>query len=196
MPFRQQYLADIGLPNNPYPANAAQRVRQIYGTARRGQISTSEAQHLWSKHLQKAFAAPNTIPKMQPGYDAFVVNLALAIETDLVAAGRGGFGVAQKVVNLFMKDLWAFGVLPPKVAPLLHAPLDRRILSKLKHVPSTWNPWTKAKTISAKSTTAADYLTIQATLRSYLLNPTRPAPHPPLFGSVIDMEQFLWHSIG
>lgn len=193
MPFRAQYLADIGLAVNPYPAGAALRVQSIYQTARKGRIAGSFAAALWVTHLQPVFVGVGAIPVAQPGFDNLIVTTALAIEATLAAAGRGGFGIAQKIVNLFMKDLWAFRLLPPAVEPLLHVPIDRGMLGKLRVIPATWNPWTSAVAGGPMAATVADYLGIQQAYRGHLAAPATPAASPPVFASVIEMEQFLWH---
>jgi hypothetical protein len=195
MPFRAQYLADVGLTANPYPLAPADRIREVYRTTRRGNISHALAIHLWNAHLQPIYAALARVPAMQAGYDNWFVQTALAIETTLAAEARDGFGAAQKILNLFMKDMWAFRLTPPAVEPLLHAPIDRGILSKLRQIPATWNPWTEAVAGAAATATVTDYLGIQQAYRAFLAAPAGPGVHLPVFGTVIDMEQFIWHRI-
>lgn len=171
------------------------RVRQIYGTARRGAIDIALAGQLWVSKLQPVYGALAGLPVVQHAYDDYVVEMSLQIEADLTAAGRGGFGIAQKIVNLFMKDLWAFGLIPAAIEPHLHVPIDRGVLNRLNIVPVTWNPWTAAFAGAAGAPTVADYLQIQNQYRGFLAPPAAPDPHPPLFATRIEMEQFLWHGL-
>jgi hypothetical protein len=195
MPFRLQYLNDIALVVNPYPAAPIARIRQIYGTARRGAITAALANQLWVTHLQPVYAGLAMLPVMQPAFDAVSIQTTLAMEATLVAAGRGGFGIAQKILNLFLKDLWAFNMIPPGVEPHLHVPIDRGVLSRLNAVPGTWDPWTLAVAGMAASPTVIDYLGIQNLYRQWWANPAAPGVSPPLFLTLIEMEQFLWHSL-
>lgn len=134
-------------------------------------------------------AEKGCFPVSHEAYDQLVVDLALAIEKSLLKAGKLGFGAAQKLVNLMMKGLWAWGIIKQKLGVPLHAPVDRRILSKLKNVPSTWPSWTKAVARRKSSKTVTDYRAIQRKLRMHWHESSIKFP------SVIRMEQFIWHQI-
>ena len=122
-------------------------------------------------------------------YDDLIVTEALGVEVLLSANGKGGFGIAQKIVNLFIKDLWGFGVIGMPSEEHLHAPVDRRVLGKFSNVPRDWIPWTKVLAGSPSCATITSYLGIQKQLRDlWMASPIR-------FPSVIQMEQFLWHQI-
>ncbi len=197
MSFQKQYLADIGLFANPYPHDPGPRIASIYQTARRGRIDQTYSMQLWEQHLLPVYANLATIPLAQPQFDAYVIHAALAIEGTLAANQRGGFGIAQKIINLFFKDLWAFHIIGSNIEPLLHVPIDRGILNKLVAVPPTWNPWTAAVAGNVASATVADYLRIQNQYRAFLAAPAPPGALAPLFGrrTIIEMEQFLWHKL-
>jgi hypothetical protein len=170
MPFRAQYLNDIGLHANPYPHNAVERIQLIYQTARRGRINRTFALQIWAQQRQP--------------YDVFVVHACLEIETLLVISHRGAFGIAQKILNLFMKDLWAFNLLPEAIIAHLHAPIDRRILDKFNDIPTSWNSWTQAEAGFIGAQTIIDYLNVQNHLRNLCTNTAR-------FQCPIEMEQFI-----
>jgi hypothetical protein len=191
MPLRAQYLADIGLLSNPYPAKPEPRIAAIYGTARRGRISSSLATDLWKRHFAgiHSLVTTGSLPATHAAFNDWLVTEALKLASILKAHGKGDFGIAQKMMNLFLKDLWGFGVIRTPIETLLHAPIDRRVLTKFAVIPTTWNPWTKATATSKASKTVEDYLMLQNGLRN-LWN-TSPIPFP----SVIQMEQFLWHPI-
>lgn len=191
MPLRTQYLADVGLCSNPYPKSPGKRIAEIYRTARMGQIGQTFAMQIWSRHLSSlhAQAVAGTLPVIQKDYDDLIVRAALKLEATLSAAGKGGFGIAQKIVNLFMKDLWALGVIAMPTETLLHAPIDRGVLSRFKKVPKPWAAWTKAAAGTPRSPTIKDYISLQDQLRNLW------SSSPIRFLSVIQMDQFLWHQI-
>jgi hypothetical protein len=129
------------------------------------------------------------LPANQPAYDQFVVHQALGIQTVLQAANRGGFGIGQKMVNLFMKDLWGLGIVVQPTESLLHAPLDRIVLAKCRTVPATWQAWSSVVAAGPQSPAISDYLAIQQEIRNF------HAACPIAFPSVIQMEQFIWHKM-
>jgi hypothetical protein len=191
MPLRTQYLEDIRLDSNPYPNDPVIRIRDASGSSRRGTIGYELAEEIWKQHLSQIYRRINngTLPTSPMHFDDFVVNAALGVEGLLMSRDKGYFGKAQKIVNLFFKDLWALRIIPDESEPLLHAPLDRSVLSKFKWLPPVCKPWTKAKGLSSGSTTVNAYLSMQNRLRESLCTPLNPFP------SVIQMEQFLWHQI-
>jgi len=191
MPLRAQYLADIKLRANPYPKNPGTRIAEIYGTARKGRINLTFAMRIWTHHLSLLHAqtVAGMLPVIQKDYDDLIVGVALKLEATLSAGGKGGFGIAQKIVNLFMKDLWAFGVIAMPTEILLHAPIDRGVLGRFKKVPPPWAAWTRVVAGTRASATIKDYLSLQDQLR----NLWSPSPIP--FPSLIQMDQFLWHQI-
>jgi hypothetical protein len=191
MPLRAQYLADIGLHSNPYPAAPESRIAAIYGTARRGRISKAFASQLWQNHFNgiRSLIVGGRLPAAQPAFDNWWTGEALKLTVSLRAQGKGDFGIAQKMMNLFLKDLWAFGLIQMPIEAHLHAPIDRRVLGKFAAVPTTWNPWTKASASTRACPTVRDYFLLQQALRNYWRS------SPIVFPSVIQMEQFFWHSI-
>lgn len=190
MPLRTQYVHDVGINPSTYPTNAEARISKIYQTARRGTLGLPVASRIW-KNLEPLYqqSIKMKLPTNQSDYDQLVVQYAFGIGNLLHTAGRGGFGIGQKIVNLFMKDLWALGIVLPPTEHLLHAPLDRIVLSKLRTVPSTWSAWTKVIASHTSSPAVADYLYIQKSIRTF--HSSCPIPFP----SVIQMEQFIWHRI-
>jgi hypothetical protein len=191
MPLRAQYLADIGLHPNPYPAAPESRIPAIYGTARRGRISNAFAAQFWQNHFNgiNSLIVGGSLPAAQSSFDSWWSDEALKLTASLRAQGKGDFGVAQKMMNLLLKDLWAFGLIRMPIEEHLHAPIDRRVLAKFSVTPTTWNPWTKASAYTSACPTDGDYLQLQQARRDYWRS------SPIVFPSVIQMEQFSWHSI-
>jgi hypothetical protein len=191
MPLQSQYLADIGLDANPYPHHPESRIRQMFSTCRRGSVSYCFAMDIWNRHLVQlhSVVVAGALPPTQGAYDDLVVEAALGLGGWLSTLHKGDFGIGQKIVNLFMKDLWALGVILPPFENFLHAPIDRRVLGKFKTIPTAWNPWTKAVAGSSGCPTVAGYLSLQEQFRDFCCE------SPIRFPSVIQMEQFLWHQI-
>jgi hypothetical protein len=187
--LRRQYLSDVRLKPHTYPDRPIGRVQAIYQTSRRGRIGKLQAQEIWYAVLLPLYlrTVADTLPDSQKAYDRLVPQSALAVAS--ILKERGGFGVGQKMVNLFCKDLWALGLIGPATEQLLHAPLDRIVLGKIKQPPVTWEAWSRVEADSAADQGVRDYLAIQAKLRQY----ARKSPVP--FGSLIQMEQFIWHRI-
>jgi len=187
--LRRQYLSDVRLKPQTYPDRYLGRVQALYPTSRRGRIGRSLAKEIWYAVLLPLHmrAVAEVLPGSQRAFDRLVLQSSLAIAALLKE--RGGFGLGQKMVNLFFKDLWALGLIGPATEKLLHAPLDRIVLGKIKQPPATWDAWSRVEADSAADQGVRDYLAIQAKLRQY----ARKSPVP--FGSLIQMEQFIWHRI-
>lgn len=191
MPLRAQYLADIGLHSNPYPVAPEPRIAAIYGTARRGRISSAFAAKLWQNHFNgiHSLIVGGRLPATQPAFDNWWTDEALKLTISLRVQGKADFGIAQKMMNLFLKDLWAFGLIQMPIEAHLHAPIDRRVLAKFTAPPATWSSWTKATASTSACPTVLEYFLLQQALRGYRRS------SPIAFPSVIQMEQFFWHSI-
>lgn len=102
---------------------------------------------------------------------------------------KGPLGSAQKTVNLVMKDLWALGLVPASFDPVLHMPLDARILSHLGNSSShksLWQSWTQVD-FSVSNLWA--YLQIQLLFRKYCESRT-------VFTCPLELEQIWWASVG
>lgn len=191
MPLRAQYILDVDLNVNPYPDNPGPRVAGMYQTARRGSIDQGFAMHIWQQHLLPIHsrAVGGDLPSEENTYDQLVIDTAFAIQGTLKTKNRGGFGIGQKIVNLFMKDLWALGIITPQSEHLLNAPLDRIVLGKLKSIPQGWMAWTKVVACGPDAREIMDYVAIQKQFRDF------HAHCPIRFPSVIQMEQFIWHKL-
>jgi hypothetical protein len=111
------------------------------------------------------------------------------LSRSLAVNGRWRIGIAQKMLNLLLKELWAWDELDRVVVPSLHAPLDSIVLSRFRGVPTAWQRWTK---VTCNKDTFdriyGDYAVIQQKMRGY-------HDEVGFFDSVIEMEQFLWHRI-
>ncbi len=191
MPLRAQYITDVGLNVNPYPNNPGPRVAGMYQTARRGRIAQALANQIWQRHLLPIHGRvqAGTLPNSQSAYDQLVIDTALSIQNTLQVKNRGGFGIGQKIVNLFMKDLCALNQIVASYEYLMNVPLDDIMLGKLQKRPPTWRAWTKVVANGPNAPEIADYVAIQQQFRAF------QAGSPIAFPSVIQMEQFIWHRI-
>jgi hypothetical protein len=191
MPFKADYLAAVGITPATYTVNisAVQRITGIYQTARTGRLGSALGGHLWTAFFSPLAAGFATLPATRPLYDAFATNQILTLAGLLRHHGRGDFGHAQKMFNLFLKDHWALGLFPLTTELVLHLPLDRIVLSKLAAIPAPWSAWTRVATTPATQPhVLATYLQIQDAFRAEW---TRIHS----FTSPIEMEQFIWHRI-
>jgi hypothetical protein len=198
MPFKHDYLAAEHITADTYANrhSALARIRVLYNSAgivvRQGvRLSDEAAGELWKRFfgpLREHFAQ---LPHTRAEYDAYLLQqisvlARLLRELELLQNERlGGFGIAQKMLNLFMKDHWALDAFPKQTQLLLHLPLDLRVLSKLKRRPSTWHAWTRATDTPDHR---RDYQRIQDRFRSEWKR-TR------IFRSPIEMEQWIWYRI-
>jgi hypothetical protein len=190
MPLRNQYIRDVRIGKATYPIGAIQRIKDIYKQARRGGCDQALANQIWGR-LRPIYrqATNGKLPTNQAAFDQFVVRNAFRMQAVLQNARRGGFGIGQKIVNLFLKDLWALDVIRMPVEQFLHAPIDRRVWQKLSNPPPTWEAWTKVYAQRRNSKEVLDYLNMQRDLRSF------QRTSPIRFPSLIQMEQFIWHRI-
>lgn len=195
MPFKTDYLTLAGVNAGTYTSwqTAVFQIQGLYITARRGRLSTSIGAQLWTQFFSPLRVQLGTLPCSQQPYDSFAISQILALAGLLRQHQRGDFGIAQKMFNLFIKDHWALGALPPQSEAFLHLPLDSGIVHKLSHLPSSWSAWTKVVvTPTTQQQIVNDYLQIQATYRNYWQRVNATVQR---FNSPLEMEQLLWQPI-
>jgi hypothetical protein len=189
MAFKQQYRNDINWEECPYRVDAPKRIKNIYGTSTRATgrtINHEFAGIIWKRHLKPIFDNRHRLPSDRQASDVFLIKRMQSLRRTLFNHDTSDFGISQKIINLFMKDLWAFNELPNCVELNLHAPLDRTMVEKLSSPPKTWKAWTKATLTNPN--TVSDYQSIQQALRQLCAETTG-------FHMLIEMEQFIWHRI-
>ena len=188
--FKKEYreTKSVSVTPSTYtePNSAAERIRGIYQQTR-GSIDRKLAARLWF-----TFFAP-LLPRLAVvnanDYDKFIIRQMLGLAGILRKAGRGDFGHAQKMVNLFVKDQWALNGFASRVEKVLHLPLDRRVLSKLADAPASWAAFKKVRlTPTTRGRVLKDYTDIQDTFR-------RHWRRVGFFASPLEMEQFIWSRI-
>jgi len=192
MNFKVDYLAATGVNPSTYadPETAVRRLHRTYLTTRRGRIDGSVTATIWNNILAPLTPGFAGLQGTERDYDAFATEHILAITEVLRGSRRGDFGIAQKIFNLFAKDLWALGSIPSTSERLLHLPLDRRVLSKLNGVPAAWSSWSTVGVGAVdQRDILATYLQIQARLRDLW----RQVIHR--FISPIEMDQFIWYQV-
>jgi hypothetical protein len=186
--FKDQYKNDIHfLANSDIPylneISAIERINIIYSTARKGRLNNNLCNRLWAL-LSQIHAETNLIPITKSNYDKFAKTYIKEIATIISINQRLRLGVAQKIFNLFMKDLWAWHCLNRRQEKVLHFPLDRRILAFVRN-----NPWPAWTNIIANQNTFDDsfatYLNIQNILRDQMRHFN--------FDSPLALDQYLWH---
>jgi hypothetical protein len=191
MPFKADYLADVDVTAATYTTNlsAVKRIISIYQTTRSGNLGTTLGGQLWTSFFAPLAAQFASFPTTQPLYDKFATQQMLTLAALLRQNGRGDFGHAQKMFNLFIKDHWALNAFPVAIELFLHLPLDSRVLAKLTVIPAPWRAFTKVTiTPATQPHVLAAYLQIQDAFRAYSIRIHR-------FTSPIEMEQFIWHRI-
>lgn len=142
----------------------ATRLRGIYRTSRHN-ISRADAEQLWPCLLPlRRILQRQDAPMSQDEYDDLVLLCAMGLQRRLYKLGDfWSFGIGQKVVNLFMKDQWALGRVD-EFEGLLHAPLDRIVLSHVqrrREIAPAWRAWTKVRSRFRSSPAATQYIDLQ-----------------------------------
>jgi hypothetical protein len=196
MPFKNDYIQNEQISQQSYEdADAARnRIRRFYQSAgkivRRGvTLSDAATAELWKRFFEPLNHRLNQLPLIQSEYDLFALQEISTLgrllrELDLLQHGQlGDFGIAQKMLNLFMKDHWALNAFSIETERLLHLPLDRRVLEKLRRRPATWRNWTRAMDTPEHR---RDYQRIQAWFRF-------ECERVRIYRSPIEMEQFIWY---
>lgn len=191
--FKTQYRIDIRHePPLPIPyADENKALRQIrghYRTARRGNPKNGLETQLWHRFYSEIWNHRRGIPQAED-FDVWHKTKTRKLSRLLAINSRWRIGIAQKMLNLLLKELWAWEEIDPGVVPSLHAPLDSVILSRFRGVPTAWQRWTKVTCIQDTfDQKYEEYAVIQQKMREY-------HDEVDFFDSVIETEQFLWHRI-
>lgn len=196
--FKHQYLEDIKLKDNPYlvEETAIARSKRIYDTRRQPKLPEERAPLLWSEVFQPIYESAAAIPLNQE-YDQWhqkEVKRISGMIHDPNSTAKYKLGLAQKYLNLFIKDLCAFDVIPDQPVTQFHFPLDGVILGKvkLKNQHKAWKSWTKvvAESDDEFNTLYKLYMDIQALFRTELKGLTERG----MDLGTLDLEQIYWHS--
>lgn len=186
MSMKVQYLNDINHPDGiPFENDELflARIKAIYGTARVGGLNNQVAINL-RDYLINIYRDNSQLPITSEDYINFIKEKIKDVSRKITQDDNLRFGIAQKIVNLFMKDLWASDILTEEQEKLLHFPLDRIILKLLRESP--WVAWTKVYSTEAEFDNVFNtYLSIQAILRNQMQNFIYTTP--------LELEQYLWH---
>jgi len=196
--YRAQYLEDIGFQGKVIPYQnhdeAIKRIKSIYRTTGIYQVGNEKASMIWNDHFLEIWKNRNSLPEQLENFNQWhnkqVKNL-IQIQILPLDRGRWRLGIAQKVINLFLKDLWAWKEIKDDVRHFLHTPIDRRILSKIsrQNIPQGWDSWTKVFCDeNTYETEYRKYMELQNFIREYY-------DDIGWFDCVIELEQFFWHQI-
>jgi hypothetical protein len=147
---------------------------------------------VWSV-LRPLTIAPGDIPSPPNDFDAWIKSLVRSVAESYSPNAPYPLGVAQKTVNLFLKDMWAWAKLSLAQEASLHIPIDAIIYSKFKEPPVSWKSWTKVVYSSDAGLDALweDYIFLQKAMKAradYLSGPTAEI-------SPIMLEQLLWGGV-
>jgi len=192
--YRIQFITDIGFPEDaaiPYINNntAMKRISAIYGTARVGRLSVERSFQFWHNFFSNIWNNRNDIPIVHETFNDWHKEKTMHLSALLGENNLLKVGIAQKMLNLFLKDFWAWQEIPNEVVIWLYIPLDRIILGKFANIPKTWKSWTKVKCDEHTfEDRYGEYMTLQDVMRDYF-------NEVGIFQSLIEMEQFLWHQI-
>jgi hypothetical protein len=102
-----------------------------------------------------------------------------------IPARKGALGIAQKMVNLTIKDHWALGRVSKQVHGVLHIPLDRRSLSHISNARISSSCWKSRTSVRLTLDGCTDYLKIQKRLRAFFRSSTP-------FQSTMELDQVWW----
>jgi hypothetical protein len=183
--MKEQYITDIRADQNifPYQDDALSRIKQIYRTARIVSMENHSAINL-KAYLVLIYANLGDIPSTLENYNSFAKKHIKEVASLISHDNNLRFGVAQKIFNLFMKDLWAWNKLNIEQESVLHFPIERTILSLFKYSP--WRAWTRVySTNDDYENTFEEYLDIQSIFRNQL--------QYYIFTTPLELDQYLWH---
>ena len=111
--YRAQYIEDIGFQGKVIPYQnhdeAIKRIKSIYRTTGIYQVGNEKASMIWNDHFLEIWENRNSLPEQLEDFNQWhnkqVKNL-IQIQILPLDRGRWRLGIAQKVMNLFLKDLW------------------------------------------------------------------------------------------
>ena len=114
--------------------------------------------------LSRVISSKRNLMSFDEWMICIIVQLAILLK-GLMNLSFAPIGVAQKIINLLIKDLWSQNQVALVLLPWLHIPLDRASLSHIdpKQI-HHWKAWTKAE---LDITTLVEYWQIQLTVRSF-----------------------------
>jgi hypothetical protein len=114
--------------------------------------------------LSRAIPTKRNLISFDEWMICIIVQLAISLK-GMLNLSFAPVGIAQKLINLFIKDRWSQNQIAPVLLPWLHIPLDRASLSHIdpKQI-SHWKAWTKA---NLDIPTLVEYWQIQLTVRAF-----------------------------
>ena len=197
------YLAQTKQQAIPYRTNASacSRLWKIFRTANLGRFRSPFFNPpagavgmgtIWAL-LSPLAATPTLIPGTRATFDPWAQQMIEHIAVAYSAAAPHPLGIAQKTLNLFLKDLWAWNKFTVVQEDCLHAPIDRIIYQKFRKPPNSWKSWSYVKwtTPAEFATLWSDYTTLQDALRTRAKLISSPA----LAIQPIMLEHLLWGGV-
>ncbi len=188
--FRRQYREDTSQSQVAYTAadEAGRRIADIHRTSRK-KISRQRGGELWQVFFKDLWDQRASIPNTREPFEEWMQTKIRELSQILGSEDELKIGLAQKFVNLFFKDLWAFREVPDATSELFHIPLDAIVLSCFTDYSGTWKSWTKVVAVDDKRFDCRyrDYMDIQIAHRLYAVD----------FGFLkpLELEQLFWHKI-
>lgn len=202
--LKQLYRTQTKQRAFPYETTAEAKKR-LWAIFRTGNVGRFKRRHFFTSPagaagmaavwviLSPLVATPMLIPEKRDTFDLWVKQQAINIANAYSLQAPHPLGIAQKTLNLFLKDLWAWNKLTSDQEDCLHAPIDRIIYQKFRAPPKSWRSWTivKHSTQAELNSLWADYHVLQDAMRARatLLSPPAQKIQP------IMLEQILWGGI-
>lgn len=197
--FKSQYKKDIGATFLAYHDHddAHYRMRSIHDSSRQKMCKSGPI--LWDFYFDQLWTIRESIPSDSIGFEYWFESQIKTL-SQLIAEYRlnrycasnfYSIGMAQKCLNLFLKDLWAFDMVNESQSCNFHAVIDRQVLSVLFKVPKQWRAWSKviAQNEGEFTRLYSEYLRIQ----KCFINMQNHFSSE--FSSVVELEQFIWHFV-
>ncbi|HCH1532230.1 TPA: hypothetical protein NKQ35_004766, partial [Vibrio parahaemolyticus] len=197
--LKSQYKRDIGVSGFPYydHEEAKSRMVSIHGSSRQRMCISGPI--LWNCYFDQLWDTRQSIPSEQASFESWFKS-QIVILSRIIAEHRlnrycptnfYSIGMAQKCLNLFLKDLWAFDAVKEAQYRHFHAVIDRKVLYVLLNKPESWEAWSKviAQDEREFEVLYADYLRIQKCLNSLQRH------YDSEFSNVLELEQFIWHFV-
>ena len=188
--FRLQYQEDTSQSEVAYTTaqSAGRRIADIHGTSRK-KISRERGGELWQEFFEGLWNEREHIPGTREDFENWIRTNIRKLSEILGGENELKIGLAQKFVNLFLKDLWAFQEVSEDTSELFHIPLDAIVLACFTDYSENWKSWTKVVAVDDTRFDCRyrDYMDIQMAHRRYAAD----------FGFLkpLELEQLFWHKI-
>jgi hypothetical protein len=166
---KRKYLEIVKVNRDTYASlnKCRNRTREIFNTfvrifkgrsklpKKKKEVQMKNLAHIVQREiLSQLCRKPGSISNSQPKFDQWHEKTVAKLKRDCRV--RLTTGMAQKIINLHCKDLWALELVPKKYSSYFHPIIDKVTLDK---VIERSIPWTKLKSYE-------EYMELQSIFRS------------------------------